>query len=652
MTLVHAPAATQATAAAQRPWLQRQCACGQAAGLQGTCEDCSRGLALGLQKKLAIGAADDPLEREADRAAEQALRGHNDAPPARSAPRLTRRATAQPGAATDVPASVIDSLRTPGEALEPALAHELGARFAHDFGQVRVHRDAGAARSAREVSAQAYTVGRHIVFGAGHYAPHSPPGRQLLAHELAHVVQQSAAPAPALQRAEMQQGDLTVRIDYGPIIYVTAAERPDRIVAQIATLLGAPASTAQETAVRALNPAAQEWLLFSLHLLSLNRSVVTTLNATDASDRLIAHAPAAQNRPPGATDLFEREVLRVSGWSQTAQAERLHAPSAAARAAVDAVVNPAPSSGSATDPLDTAEFNRRLPPALTHLLQQLDPQAWTNVGTRSLSAFQAIGNVVQEEARSFFAPYADAAIDNLYDLQPAWHAAANIFDVTATAPTAGQRIGYLLNRAEIVGRSTTLTTTINDAEIYDQTHFDGTRPADSAELMAIVSTLESDPAVGPIVDRLIQHTGRKSGVGPATRIGLVTEFNADNASPCTDHWRGVATLCHEVLHALVHRNFNAVAGNVRFGQVIREGFTEVLGAQLFNGRVRPKANSDAAFKSTLEAGVTGAPCPAPVAYTIGYGAAGSGAEAIRARVGNNNFRAAYFLGRPELAGIT
>ena len=102
----------------------------------------------------------------------------------------------------------------------------------------------------------------------------------------------------------------------------------------------------------------------------------------------------------------------------------------------------------------------------------------------------------------------------------------------------------------------------------------------------------------------------------------------------------------------MHPGFNAAAATVRFPQIIREGFTEVLGAQLFNQRVRPKAASTAAFKQQLEAGVSGAPCPAPAADAIGYGAAGAGAEAIRARLGDNRFRAAYFLGRPELAGIT
>lgn len=603
-----------------------------------------------LQRKLQVGASSDPLEREADLAAEWVTRGQ--APHARPAVRLMRATAPKTSSSEAVPASVQATLRTCGAPLDADLRADFATRFGHDFGRVRVHHDAAAGWSAREVAARAYTVGQHIVFGAGQYTPHSASGRRLLAHELAHVVQQSAAPVALLQRAELRQGAVRVHIDYGPIIYVTAAERPDRIVALMARLIGAPASSAQDGAARALGAAAQEWLLFALQLLSQNRAASHTLNGSDAVDRLLARAPAALHRPlPDPDDEFVREVLRESGWSQTAQAERLPTPSAADRAAVGTIVNPVPSSGSASDPLDAQEFGRRLPPALTNLLQQLDPAQWTNVGTRSLSAFQTIGNIVQEEARSFFAPYADAAIGNLYDLQPAWHASAHIFDVGAMAPSHDQRIGYLLNRAEIVGRSTAVTTTINDANIFDQTHFDGSRAADRAELLAVATALEGQQAIADIVDRLIQHTGRKSGTGAATTIGLVTEFNADTANACTDHWRGVATLCHEVLHALVHPGFNAAASTVRFPQIIREGFTEVLGAQLYNQRMRPKAAAKAVFKQGLEAGVSGAPCPAPAADTIGYGAAGAGAEAIRARVGDSNFRAAYFLGRPELAGI-
>jgi Domain of unknown function (DUF4157) len=74
--------------------------------------------------------------------------------------------------------------------------------FDHDFSAVRVHTDARAAASALAVNALAYTVGRDVVFGAGEFSPQTSAGEHLLAHELAHVVQQSAS-APQLDRLEI-----------------------------------------------------------------------------------------------------------------------------------------------------------------------------------------------------------------------------------------------------------------------------------------------------------------------------------------------------------------------------------------------------------------------------------------------------------------
>ncbi|MBW8739361.1 MAG: DUF4157 domain-containing protein [Streptomyces turgidiscabies] len=74
-------------------------------------------------------------------------------------------------------------------------------RFGADFGQVRIHTDAEAASSARTEHARAYTVGEDVVFGAGRYAPETAAGKRLLAHELAHVLQQRQDPALGIQRA-------------------------------------------------------------------------------------------------------------------------------------------------------------------------------------------------------------------------------------------------------------------------------------------------------------------------------------------------------------------------------------------------------------------------------------------------------------------
>jgi hypothetical protein len=80
---------------------------------------------------------------------------------------------------------------SPGSRLDADTRTLMGPHFGRDFSQVRVHSGATAEQSARDVSATAYTVGHHIVFDSGRFAPTTHEGQRLLAHELAHVVQQS-----------------------------------------------------------------------------------------------------------------------------------------------------------------------------------------------------------------------------------------------------------------------------------------------------------------------------------------------------------------------------------------------------------------------------------------------------------------------------
>jgi len=96
------------------------------------------------------------------------------------------RHAAGPGPSS-VPASVGEVLRRPGRSLPAGLRSELETRLGCDFSDVRLHTDAEAGKSAAAVSAEAYTVGRHIVFGAGRFDPGSLAGRRLLVHELAHA---------------------------------------------------------------------------------------------------------------------------------------------------------------------------------------------------------------------------------------------------------------------------------------------------------------------------------------------------------------------------------------------------------------------------------------------------------------------------------
>jgi hypothetical protein len=151
---------------------------------------------LGLQTKRAISEPGDQLEQEADRVAEQVLRTPfpQDGPKkdaTSEGPLIRRRVSESASGLTEAPPIVNDVLRSPGQPLDPATRAYFEARFGHDFSRVRVHSDPTAEQSARDVNALAYTVGQDIVFRTDRFAPGTPTGRRLIAHELTHVVQQA-----------------------------------------------------------------------------------------------------------------------------------------------------------------------------------------------------------------------------------------------------------------------------------------------------------------------------------------------------------------------------------------------------------------------------------------------------------------------------
>jgi Domain of unknown function (DUF4157) len=114
-----------------------------------------------------------------------------------------RSAPIDSGRTSAVPPMTGDVLRSPGQPLDAASRAFFEPRFGHDFSKVRVHADRDAAESARRVNALAYTVGRDMVFGQGQFSPHSSSGRRLLAHELAHTVQQRGASMPPIEALEI-----------------------------------------------------------------------------------------------------------------------------------------------------------------------------------------------------------------------------------------------------------------------------------------------------------------------------------------------------------------------------------------------------------------------------------------------------------------
>lgn len=195
--------------------LQRKCDCGTHSIGGAPCTRCAQ-QRKHLQRRAAVGPADDVYEREADRVADQIVNQApanraSDSAPAAPAARIAPIARFAPGGEPghdSSPSSVERVLASAGQPLASALRQDMESRFHHDFSGVRVHTGADAAQSAREIGATAYTSGRHIAFAGGRFAPGTREGRRLLAHELTHVVQQSGhrhgsivpAAAPLVQR--------------------------------------------------------------------------------------------------------------------------------------------------------------------------------------------------------------------------------------------------------------------------------------------------------------------------------------------------------------------------------------------------------------------------------------------------------------------
>jgi hypothetical protein len=92
------------------------------------------------------------------------------------------------------PGLIRNVVASPGEPLDVRLRSIMEPQLGYDFSNVRVHTDTPAAQSADAIGANAYTAGEHIVFGAGRFNPNSPRGQRLVAHELAHVIQQATGP--------------------------------------------------------------------------------------------------------------------------------------------------------------------------------------------------------------------------------------------------------------------------------------------------------------------------------------------------------------------------------------------------------------------------------------------------------------------------
>jgi hypothetical protein len=184
-----------------------------------------------VQAKLTVSSPGDVYEQEADRVADMVTRKISADEVQRQVPEeeeevATKRASDiqrqvpeeeeeiaakpaseiqhQPFAVSRELEANINAARGSGQPLPDSVRDSLEPQLGHDFSQVHIHADAKADELSQKLNAEAFTTGNDVFFKEGAYQPGSDSGRGLIAHELAHVVQQSAAPPIQRQATETQ----------------------------------------------------------------------------------------------------------------------------------------------------------------------------------------------------------------------------------------------------------------------------------------------------------------------------------------------------------------------------------------------------------------------------------------------------------------
>jgi hypothetical protein len=229
------------------------------------------GISTSAPAGMTIGRCDDQYEAAAERAAEAVIAGNgaSEAPAiGGGAPRVQARAVA--GAAPQVTAELprqMQAAATEGRALPTSQRTFYEDRLGHDFGAVRIHAGPAAAAAASSVQAQAFAHGSDVYFGENFYQPDSPSGQRLIAHELAHTVQQrpnviarraldgstEGAAAPGSQDATSPQSATPASADVAPALTGDSDGGPAAAppTAAVAPLLASQAAASPTTAAAA-----------------------------------------------------------------------------------------------------------------------------------------------------------------------------------------------------------------------------------------------------------------------------------------------------------------------------------------------------------------------------------------------------------------
>ena len=389
------------------------------------------------------------------------------------------------------------------------------------------------------------------------------------------------------------------------------------------------------------NPTAEQtrWLFWALKFLVGNKDRLNGIDVKTATKSLFNAVCGGQIRmravDPSNERNFGREILRIIGYRQQYLAGSLAAPNRMELAPYYALDVEAPKE----EPLDVKLLDERLETELIDLMKRHDPGYGESVQLTHDPL--ATAKAVHRFARDYFRPYIAAIVTLPVTLsQPIDQRLRSLDKEEFKDPL---RISLLFNRAQ-------------GLPLLADAHFNTARVADHKNLEGRVALMLEKGGVRELVDRHLRVTPRTGHTQKFIALQSVfqkfKEQKVEEAVAAAQ-WQRIGSISHELMHFYCHHGFEAKQKTVQFGQVIIEGFTELLGAELYD-----KLRANVAMSGPLTDSLRG---EAPVKEFVrlaqgasskgGYEAATERARKIYQKVGKNNTWAAYFLGKAELVGL-
>lgn len=686
--------------------LQRKCDCGNHTVAGGECVKCGKNRL--RRKVLTVNAPNDIFEHEADRAAEQLMRGGNVNVSSAAGP--LQRCSSDAGGLTETSSLLVNEvLNSPGNPLDGHVRAFMEPRFGRDFSSVRVHTDSQAAESARTMGALAYTSGRHVVFGAGAYAPQISEGMGLLAHELTHVVQQGTD--QTVHRKMLQFKGGTIGGFFSNLgrsivsIFGDESGFSDTTLQQYLTVLDAGNIEDDYNSDDKARIVVRRWLAnASGFTLSQQRKVLLIQEMIsgftgDADEAAILDLLAGSSDSEvtfilgkvtpdvlrGEIHGAERKQLEriLSGWTArqgTIPAQDIFSgtqPVTATQGAnVEHVLNPT----TTLVPSAPVAPGVAPPPPVV-----VDPPAMTGTGpggtfeTEMLAMFNSniggwatdfrtlraesgqpafpvvsanrIADAAQGEAERHFSPYIRVASRGIADVYHpgAYSLTSKLGDESTRPVTDALRRGWLNYWMTL--RAPNCRAVPCGQGILDSHSYLGSR--DSAELIRVRDLYMSAPANVTDIDDTIHSWPAEAGSGtvfiqPYQRI-------PDEDAKRKQRWELFTTLIHEMMHVLMHPNFaaaaNIIGGTAR--KILVEGFAEVMRTELWSGAGSLRSRLAGSETAPLRRQVEGKQYDYKdsVIKDAGYYDQLADASRIDTKVGHENAKSAFFLGHVELLGL-